>query len=866
MITFALQFDTMKTLNYLFAFALILAFPLGMSAQKPTKPSEKAIVKSGNDVRFTVLTDGVVRMEWDSTGLFTDDPSFVVINRNLPVPLYKVKKGGGWLTISTEKMTLRYKIGSGKFTANNLSIKSSKNLSQVSGKKSTGAFGSFEWKPGMKQQSNLKGTYRTLDGYDGDKSLYGNKRTVIPLEDGLLAKDGWTLLDDSKSFLFDDTNWSWVKTRQNPKAQDMYFMAYGRDYKAQLKDYSLIAGKVPMPPKYAFGYWWSRYWSYSDKEVRDLVDRFDSFGIPRDVMVIDMDWHITEMPGWGKKDEFGEYPGWTGWTWNKGLFPDHKQFLDWTASRNLKTTLNLHPASGILSHEEKYESFAKKMGVDPATKKGIPWQGSNKKFVETFFDEILHPMQKEGVDFWWLDWQQYANDKKVEGLSNTWWVNYLFFSDMERNGDQRPMLYHRWGGLGNHRYQIGFSGDTYVSWASLEFQPYFTNCASNVLYGYWSHDIGGHQLPWDGSVKEMNPELYTRWIQYGIFSPIFRTHSTKNAILRKEIWNFRGDFFDAQKDAIRLRYNMVPYIYTMARECTETGISLCRPMYYDYPNAEEAYTFDREYMFGDDVLIAPIGAPMENGVSKVKVWLPKGNDWFEWQTGTLLKGGQTVEREFTITEYPIYIKAGSVIPMYDESVMNLQSEPDKLRLSIFPGGTGKGSLYEDAGDSKDYSTAFATTKFCTSRPDENTLEIEISPRDGKYAGMPDTKKFQLYLYGYAMPESVTINGNAVKFGYIGSKLCVRIDLPETACNEAKKVVVKFKAGSPELNDGLLKQFNEITKATTALKYKNAGVILPPYVGKAEETSISLEYFPDRFNELIDNFRKSYPQVVEYLKK
>ena len=114
--------------------------------------------------------------------------------------------------------------------------------------------------------------------------------------------------------------------------------------------------------------------------------------------------------------------------------------------------------------------------------------------MRNLFDVVLTPMENWGVDFWWLDWQQWLNDKKVEGLSNTWWINYVFFTHMERNSNRRALLYHRWGGLGNHRYQIGFSGDAIISWNTLDFQPYFTSCASNVLYGYWSHDIGGQDF------------------------------------------------------------------------------------------------------------------------------------------------------------------------------------------------------------------------------------------------------------------------------------------------------------------------------------------------------------------------------------
>lgn len=249
----------------------------------------QSVAYADQQVRFTVITDGTVRME--SGGNFVDNPSFLATERSyLPVK-YKVKSGA-WIEIATAKMNIRYKKNSGKFTADNLIITSAK------GQKS------FAWKPGTQQKDNLGGTLRTLDGMDGDLQMSdvaeakaGEKRK---LEDGLLSKDGWTFLDDSKSFLFDNSSWPWVETRTKKDGQDWYFMAYGDDYKAALKDFTVFAGKIPLPPRYAFGYWWSRYWSYSDTEFRSLVDNFHTYGIPLDVLVVDMDWHYTDegRGGW----------------------------------------------------------------------------------------------------------------------------------------------------------------------------------------------------------------------------------------------------------------------------------------------------------------------------------------------------------------------------------------------------------------------------------------------------------------------------------------------------------------------------------------------------------------------------------------
>lgn len=448
---------------------------LGLCAMQTPQAQDlhKNVAYADNHVRFTVISDGAVRMEYAPDGQFVDTKSFVAVQRAYPAADYRVKRGA-WIEIATPKMVLRYRKNSGPFTASNLSVCSPK-----------GAAVPFVWKPGMQQKGNLKGTYRTLDGYDGDTYVYDERRPKMPIEDGLLATDGWTLIDDSDNFLFDgDKEWEWVEKRPDDGAQDWYFLAYGHDYKAALRDFTLFAGKMPLPPRYAFGYWWSRYWAYSDKELRTLVKNFRAYDIPLDVLVIDMDWHYTD----------GDRGGWTGWSWNRTLFPDPAKFLRWLDGEGIRSTFNLHPADGVRCGEDSYADVARDMGIDPASKQTVPWVSSDKKFIRSIFRRILTPMERDGVDFWWLDWQQQPTDPAVEGLSNTWWLNYVFFSDMEKNRDVRPMLYHRWGGLGNHRYQIGFSGDASITWASLDFQPYFNSTASNVLYGYWSHDIGGHHM------------------------------------------------------------------------------------------------------------------------------------------------------------------------------------------------------------------------------------------------------------------------------------------------------------------------------------------------------------------------------------
>lgn len=806
-------------------------------------PDSKAIVQLG-DARFTLLTDQLVRLQWGKPASFDNRSSLVVVNRKLPVPAFTTRTEGQWFYLKTQRIELAYKINSGVFDSTNLKVRLL-NSDTVS------------WKPGQKQRFNLKGTSRTLDGQDGELNLYSNQK--LQLEDGILSRDGWFFLDDSHSLRLDNSDWPWVTAPGTPKL-DWYFLGYGDDYKSALLDFSKIAGHVPMLPRYVFGYWWSRYWSYSDNELRELVQKLKRFDVPTDVLVIDMDWHTK---------------GWTGYTWNKNLFPDPDKFLRWAKDNHLKTTLNLHPADGIQSTEDAYRSFATYMKADTSQKKAIPFEASNKAFMRGLFDIVLRPLEKAGVDFWWLDWQQWPNDNKIPQLSNTWWLNYTFFTDKAIHGQTRPLLYHRWGGLGNHRYQIGFSGDTFMSWESLAYEPYFTSTASNVLYTYWSHDIGGHILK--GNEKGVEPELYTRWLQYGGFSPVMRTHSTKNAAIKKEIWNFSPEYATAQHDAIRLRYALVPYIYAMSRKTFETGIGLCRPMYYDYAKQPESYIYKNEYMFGDDMLIRPITTPSQDGFAIVKVWLPSGSDWYEWSTGTLLKGGQVLERSFSINEYPVYVKAGSVIPMYNDQIQNLDKNPNDITLGIFPGGNGKFEVYEDNGNDKNYERQFAKTSIDTKITGNNQF-VNIAPAIGKYQGFTERKKFTIKLFGTQPPSKVLLNGKPLQFNadghegswnYDGTNLCLNILLPEQSCRIGQQIQITYKGlPAPEITAGLAEKFKRLSMITAALKNSdngNDGMYIPKNLGIAEETNRLLGYHPENFENYLKRFDDAYKNIPEEIK-
>ncbi len=723
------------------------------------RPNPDAVILSGN-ARFTILTPAMIRMEWSAEGVFEDRASQAFINRRLPAPTFEPRTDGEWLVIDTGELVLRHKADGKRLGKGNLSVSL-----ELNGRRVT-------WKPGTKDTGNLLGTWRTLDGVSGDSSL----------EPGLVSRDGWVVVDDSKRLVFDEEAHGrpWLMARENSKAIDWYFFGYGHDYTRALHDFTKVAGRIPLPPRYVFGAWWSRYWAYSDAELKTLVQEFDEHDVPLDVLVVDMDWHLD---------------GWTGYTWNPEYFPDPDGFMKWVEDRGLRTTFNLHPADGVGKHETAFPKMAEAMGLDPATAKKVPFDCTDPKYMDAYFELLHRPMERQGVDFWWIDWQQ-GSKTKTAGLDPLWWLNTLHWKDMEDHVGEtgrRPLIFSRWGGLGNHRYQLGFSGDTFCNWPSLAFQPFFTSTAGNVGFAYWSHDIGGHQ---PGPV---DPELYARWIQYGIFSPVLRTHTTKNPLAERRIWAFPENVFDSAKKAFHLRYELIPYIYTAARKCYDTAVPLCRPLYYEWPELDEAYEHGGEYLFGDDLLVAPVTEPMDpiSRCAQVKAWLPPG-EWTNWYTGRTYEGPGDVRLLVALDEIPLFVRSGAIIPAQPKMNRSDEKPVDPLVLHIWPGESGKTRIYEDDGTSAGYQKGECAWTPVSHKLVDDKRIITIGPVEGTFAGMPAQRQYEIRIHDCVSARCVTLNGvewplqpdGKDGWTYDTSNWCLRIRVSEQAIGKKTEIVVE----------------------------------------------------------------------------
>ena len=705
-----------------------------------TRPlAEAGNVVIGEKYRFTILTPSLIRMEYSKQGIFEDRASQSVFFRDFPVNNFTKEITNGWIKIETENLIVTYKENEA-FAAETLGVKLKIEPASI-------------WHFGDDFE-DLGGTTKTLDNVNGATSL----------ERGVCSRNGFSVIDDSNTMLLNENGWVEVRI---PETFDIYFWGYGFQYLDAVKDLYRLTGVPPMLPAYALGNWWSRYHDYTQDEYQELIKRFEKEEIPFSVSVVDMDWHVVNIPEEYKTGEGEDFEsGWTGYSWNKDLFPDYKGFLKFLKDHNLRTSLNLHPAQGVGCHEDMYEEIAKACGIDPASKERVRLDILSPDFMEKYFDILHHPYEEDGVDFWWMDWQQgmsywWIHEENRDGkmkderevLDPLWMLNHLHIADIKRNG-KRPMFFSRYSGPGSQRYPVGFSGDTYVTWASLDFQPYFTATSSNIGYSWWSHDIGGHM----GGYRD--EELITRWMQLGVFSPINRLHSCNNDFIRKEPWCFEEKTEAIMKDWLRLRHRLFPYIYTMNYRNTKELEPLVQPMYYAYPKKNAAYEVKNQFMFGSELMVAPITKPCNpiTRMGSTNVWLPEGH-WFDFFSGIhyISKAGRTISVHRDIKEYPVFAKAGAIVPM--QKGYTLEAGND-LEIMVFPGKDNQFVLYEDGGDGSEFEKGeFVKTEMILEWGQNPVFTVK--PAKGALNLLPRKRNYQFNLRGYHREVfvKVLIDGN-----------------------------------------------------------------------------------------------------------
>ena len=752
-------------------------------------------VREGN-ARFTVLSPTLIRMEYAEDGRFEDRPTQTVAERPPASADYETRVENGLRVVQTEALTLRYRVGSGAFSPDNLQVQVKRGAGSVEARPDW----SFAPQPG-----NLGGWRRGLD----------NEKDPQPLHEGVLSRAGWYLLNDSNTVVLTGTLPGFeVRGDHGGRYQDGYLFGYGLDYAQGLADLRTLTGAAPLLPKKAFGVWFSKWFSYTDAEWRAQIVDFQTHDVPLDTVSLDTDWKRMHNPigcvVWNIviRARIGDACSWNGWDWNRDIFPDPDDFIRWVHAQGIDVGLNVHPS--IAGSDPAYPATVAKTGplmtddalppctllqADPSTPCYV-FDWTKAEQLDAYFD-LHRPIEATGVDFWWLDWCCEGSRAEAPGLSADPWINAAYARQHEAMGSRWPAFSRIGGSFQNgkagvdnngigafaeHRYSIHFTGDTCSTWALMAFQAEMTAAEGNIGLPYVSHDIGsflGEPLPGAECNNMINTgqhlpdDMYVRWVQFGTFQPILRLHSHHGDRLP---WEYPGKAETVASEFLRLRGQLVPTLYSLGRVAHDTGLPMARPLYLQWPELEEAYSYRSQFTLGEDIMVATVAAPGDPAV--IDLWIPPGR-WIDYFTGEAFTGPLAITRSVPLEHYAVFLREGAILPMQPHRLTSAHGPQDHLIVNVWSGADGSFRLYEDEGRGFAYregayrwtpmSTHSSTNGAC------HTLRIDAA-QGRNFPGALASRSWQLRFVGVDEPREVKLNDRSLEgWSYNGASRTVTVE-------------------------------------------------------------------------------------------
>lgn len=740
----------------------------------PAAGARTAVVSAG-PARFEVLTPTLIRAEYAQDRHFENRPTMTAIRAPLRVPRYSVTHSRGWLLIRTGALTLRYRLGSGPFSSSNLRLV----LSLAGRRVNVGA------KPGD-GQGNLGGWRRALDLQAGP----------VALHDGLLSRAGWYVLDDTSTVLLTPGIGPGftVRPAHTGPYQDWYVFGYGHDYQRALRDLRALTGPAPLLPRSAFGVWFSRYWPYSDSDYHVLLSQFRQNKVPLDTLSVDTDFKAESGTCCAQAAAViagapGKPYSWDGWEWDTSLFPDPKGFISWAHSQGLSVALNIHPS--ISTDDPKWPQANASAGgltttrtdeceiliADPAAQCGL-FDWTKPRQIDAYF--ALHQeFESDGADLFWFDWCCDASSAVAPGLTADTWINSLYAREQRARGSRWPAFARvgasysaadgvdgdsQSGGTGifaEHRYTIQFTGDTCATWPMLAFEAQFTAEEGNVGLPYVSHDIGSFHgqevngqcgpLGMSAETAQLPDNLYARWVALGTFQPIDRLHSDHGDRLP---WEYGAAADAAAASFLRLREALNPYIYTLSRQTYDTGLPITGALYLHWPGLAAAYEHPSEYTFGSDMVVEPVAA--DGNPAPATVWVPPGT-WIDYFTGERFRGPSLQTMSVPLSQMPVLVRAGAIIPTEPYQPFTPARPQRQLILTVYAGGNGSFSLYDDQGVGFGYTRRqYSWTPIRHTQHGKLTT-LRIGPARGTFPGALHRRSWLVRLVGVRRPHTVRLD-------------------------------------------------------------------------------------------------------------
>jgi alpha-D-xyloside xylohydrolase len=577
----------------------------------------------------------------------------------------------------------------------------------------------------------------------------------------LLSTKGYGLFWDnyaSSNFYGSIDNNSKFKYVSESGNQVNYYFFYGPNFDHIIDLYRQTTGKAPMFPKWSFGLFQSQDRYLSQAEIISVKDNYRNNHIPVDAIV--QDWYYWDPLPIGSH------------VMKQERYPNPKALVDELHKANLHTMISIWPVFG--TGTPNFDALKKMGGLTSVTWDNVVthtfdtyYDAHNPAARELYWDQARDSLVKRfGWDSWWvdqcepdngalLDERRKANFSVGKGIDyfNTYALEHSkgLYKGWRRDiENKRAFFLIRQAFAGQQRNATTlWSSDISCSFESFKVQvPQGINaCASGIPY--WTSDIGGYHYNWqaaDWSKPEFQ-ELFTRWFQFGVFCPIFRIHGKGERALFSKNWS------DETKKTLlsydNLRYRLLPYIYSLAGRVTQDNYTIMRSLSFDFRNDEKVTQIPDEYMFGPAFLVNPVTEQLYSGTNASKgkntreVYLPKGANWYDFWTGKQFTGGLTMAAAAPLNTIPLYIKAGSIVPMGPHMEYATERPADNIELRIYTGADGEFKLYEDENDTYNYEKgAFATLSFHWN--DQQKL-LTISDTKGKFNGMLQKRKFNIVL-------------------------------------------------------------------------------------------------------------------------
>lgn len=478
---------------------------------------------------------------------------------------------------------------------------------------------------------------------------------------GLYSVDGFASIDDSKSKVFNESG---ILEQGYENHADIYLFMYLKDFNLCLKDYYSITGYPSLIPRYALGNWWCKNAKYNDAELKDLIDSFINNEIPMSILLLDKSWHNPYTEKYVNS-----------FTWNNEYFKNPRSMITYIHTNKMRIGLNINPMNGMNTLDE--------------VNKEVPINVIDEKTLASYFNSFIHPLDNDGIDFYWL------NEEK--DIQNLFYLSHYHYFDEALNPNKRPLMLTRNTIKAPHRYSITYSGISDVSWDSLKKIPFYNSSATNIGFSFTSFDVGGYNEGIEDN------ELYVRYVQLGVFSPILKFGSDECKYYKREPWKWGIKTNKIASEYLKLRHRLIPYIYTEAYKHHKYGQPLIMPIYYFKPEFYDDDLYKNEYFFGSEMFVAPILSKKDYVMDRVihKFYLPDGV-WYDFITGKKFIGDKEYISFFKDEDYPVYVKEGAILPLGTNDELNDTTVPNNLSVQIFPGSSNSYTMYEDDGVTNKY--------------------------------------------------------------------------------------------------------------------------------------------------------------------